>query len=773
MPAIVCSSCGTSNREGVKFCTSCGRKLGAAAQTSPVLETPAGSAIGQDAALAVGTALFRWFTLENCIYVALLLATVITRVVGAGDRPLHHDESLHATYSYYLFHEGRYQYDPMMHGPFQFHLTAFVYYLFGANDWSARIPPALFGVFLVAIPFWIRKELGRTTALCLSFVLFLSGSFFYYSRFLREDIYTATWTLLMVAAGLKWWLSRQDKYLYALAAAFSFSFCTKESTYISMFIFGNFLMAKYNWDLLSRRPQPQQQYLKIAFVGLLLAAWLVYAKTEGHNAWLYFGLAVAAIHVAFGVLSVSVLLARVRTVGADIGANRRLVPWIVSIFGLAFLMALLRDVPSWRASVILPILAVVLGGLAIVHRRAPGLLAKPIALVVTIVTWALVLSIATGAVRASGGHPLDGLATIAVGVPLFLIVAYYLQSFRRAFWCTAVFLIPFTLLYTTFFSNPKGFFDGYTASLGYWLTQQKVERGSEPYYYYLPLLWLYDFPALVLSVFAAIRYLVHRSMLTTFLIFWAVMSLLMYSLAGERMPWLVLHIALPLTVLSAYYVGDLWDRRPKGQRAWVGTVMAVSAAFYAHGAFVLVYFHGANPVEPLVYVQSADDVNKVVHQIQDLSYQMTGGKDLKICVTSDATWPFPWYLRDYKNVQYPSAIPPNGGDFPVIVTDWYDEKQEKTTRDLVGPDYDYRRYHHRVWWDADVRAVLPGYRNIKTWGDLRDFLREAQWTKIDWKKLWELWMYREPWADTVNPKVVLGAQEMMLFVKKGLIHKYD
>jgi hypothetical protein len=66
-------------------------------------------------------------------------------------------------------------------------------------------------------------------------------------------------------------------------------------------------------------------------------------------------------------------------------------------------------------------------------------------------------------------------------------------------WKTAlIFWVPFTILYTTIFTNSDGFFTGTIGSLGYWIVQQDVERGSQPWYYYLLVqIPMYEFlPAL-------------------------------------------------------------------------------------------------------------------------------------------------------------------------------------------------------------------------------------------------------------------------------------
>ena len=102
---------------------------------------------------------------------------------------LHHDESLHAVYSWYLYVGKGYVHDPMMHGPFLFELNALVYFLLGATDATARVAPALFGTILVGLPYFLRDRVGRTGALVGSVLLTFSPTILYYSRFIRHDIY--------------------------------------------------------------------------------------------------------------------------------------------------------------------------------------------------------------------------------------------------------------------------------------------------------------------------------------------------------------------------------------------------------------------------------------------------------------------------------------------------------------------------------------------------------------------------------------------------------
>src|SRR5437870_902836 len=106
----------------------------------------------------------------------VILFGAILRFWGLGDKPLHHDESLHAYFSLQLMHNLEnwagcfnpgvtcYQYDPLLHGPFQFHIIALVYkisqvlgvYDHGVNTFTVRIAAATLGTVIVGLPYFLR-----------------------------------------------------------------------------------------------------------------------------------------------------------------------------------------------------------------------------------------------------------------------------------------------------------------------------------------------------------------------------------------------------------------------------------------------------------------------------------------------------------------------------------------------------------------------------------------------------------------------------------------
>jgi uncharacterized protein (TIGR03663 family) len=117
-----------------------------------------------------------------------------------------------------------------------------------------------------------------------------------------------------------------------------------------------------------------------------------------------------------------------------------------------------------------------------------------------------------------------------------------------AFWALQV------LFFSTFLTNlPRGLASGIVGSLGYWLGQHPVARGQQPWFYYLLLGGLYEFLPIALAAGAAavaLRGRLPRGDVVPFCLWWAAASWVAYAIAGEKMPWLLAHMVLPLHVLG-------------------------------------------------------------------------------------------------------------------------------------------------------------------------------------------------------------------------------
>ncbi|MEK7277607.1 MAG: flippase activity-associated protein Agl23, partial [Chloroflexota bacterium] len=156
---------------------------------------------------------------EKVMYAVLIAAAVVTRFWDLGMRVISHDESLHTYYSYELYRGKGFVHTPLMHGTFQFHIVALIYTLFGASDFTARVPAALFGVAAVALVWYFRKWLGKVGALLAASFMIISPFMLYYSRYVRNESFVVVWALLMALSLFNYMEGRENKWLYTMVAA--------------------------------------------------------------------------------------------------------------------------------------------------------------------------------------------------------------------------------------------------------------------------------------------------------------------------------------------------------------------------------------------------------------------------------------------------------------------------------------------------------------------------------------------------------------------------
>jgi uncharacterized protein (TIGR03663 family) len=189
-----------------------------------------------------------------------------------------------------------------------------------------------------------------------------------------------------------------------------------------------------------------------------------------------------------------------------------------------------------------------------------------------------------------GFDPIDystaGIVRSAAWLVVFLAVSIAVGlwwNWRRFLVAGGIWYGIFAVLYTTVFTNAKGLATGMIGNLGYWLVQQGVQRGSQPPYYYLIIVPIYEYLPLIVSLIAIVVYVVrgfrfpvdsakatdesqaftleHET--TTFvllLVYWIALTWIAYSYAGEKMPWLAVHFALPMILLSGHFIGRVFEK---------------------------------------------------------------------------------------------------------------------------------------------------------------------------------------------------------------------
>jgi uncharacterized protein (TIGR03663 family) len=521
---------------------------------------------------------------ETVLFLVLMVSAVFTRFYILGDRVMSHDETSHTYFSWLLFQGRGYQHDPITHGPFQFHIVALSYFLFGDNDFSARIPSALFGVASVAFAWYYRRYLGRVGAFLAALFLTISPFILYYDRYTRNESFIALYGLVGLWAILRYLETGGRKYLYILTATVVMHFASKETAYIytaqMLLFFAFYFIYKVIGNPWAYK-EYRTRFVQFIVAGLVLFSGAVVVK-------IIQGLPQAAVptpQIPGAAVSNTPTILMLILAGIGIAAFAVAVYYLIRGYTLQRIRAERSfDLLMLVGVLVLPLLAAF--PLNFVHWTVP--------------TNATSVNAMTISDMLKMGSVLGLMFLIAILIGIWWNANLFWKNF-------ALFYGVFVVLYTTVFTNGAGFFTGMLGSLGYWMAQQAVNRGSQPWYYYaLVQIPMYEYlPALGSILALALVFLGRRPKIPvdaselavspvnppetaipnpdddlalteaamlepmpktgmvetppvlSLLGFWAVTSLIAFSIAGEKMPWLTVHITLAMILLAGWAVGSV------------------------------------------------------------------------------------------------------------------------------------------------------------------------------------------------------------------------
>jgi len=125
----------------------------------------------------------------------------------------------------------------------------------------------------------------------------------------------------------------------------------------------------------------------------------------------------------------------------------------------------------------------------------------------------------------------------------------------------AVFVLVFVILFGQFGTHLSGVWDGAVGGLRYWAHEHTLHRGGEDWFAYLILLVAYELALVVLGAIGAVWSIRRRHALGTGLTVAAVLTLAIYSYAGERFAWLLVTTLVPLSLLAGLGFAALWRSR--------------------------------------------------------------------------------------------------------------------------------------------------------------------------------------------------------------------
>jgi uncharacterized protein (TIGR03663 family) len=213
----------------------------------------------------------------------------------------------------------------------------------------------------------------------------------------------------------------------------------------------------------------------------------------------------------------------------------------------------------------------------------------------------------------------------------------------------ALFAAISILLYSSFFTNPRGILDS-VLTFTYWTKTGQSGIYNREWSTYLSWMWQEEAPILLLGTIGTVVALIRaRSYLIVFCAFWSMGIFAAYSLVPYKTPWLALSIILPLTIMAGYLIGEAYK---PGTRALTAVVTGAALLFSLYQAIDVSFVNYDNDAYAYIYAHTNRDFLGLVNEIDAIAAANPAKKDIGIAVVSPEHWPLPWYLREYTHVGY-------------------------------------------------------------------------------------------------------------------------
>ena len=231
----------------------------------------------------------------------------------------------------------------------------------------------------------------------------------------------------------------------------------------------------------------------------------------------------------------------------------------------------------------------------------------------------------------------------------------------------------FIFFHSTFFTNPFGMVTGFWQSLGYWIAQQDVARGGQPWYYYFLLIVKFEY----IGFFSFFIFLIYRkfkySIFELFLIYWAILNIFIYVITSEKMPWLLVNIILPFIFIGGILINELTEKilRSRLMLIFKINILIIPSFFFLLFIFNSVetnYVDSDKPDEMIVYTQTS----KYVHLLSKEIITEINQNNANILIDSSEgfTWPWAWYMRNHS-------------------INYFDSSNKETYKEIIFEDYDF------------------------------------------------------------------------------------
>ena len=469
---------------------------------------------------------------------------------------------------------GGYHYDPVYHGPLLYHLVAGVLGIFGSYDFTARLVPSLLGIGLLAlILFPMRRFVGNKAAIAGAALVAISPSIVTYSRHLLHDSLVLFLTMGAILC-------------FAATLQYPSDSRNGRTVRIGLAAFLTlFLATKANFFFI---------------LVMLLAFWFAwrFGGWIRMNAWLQRALPAICFYV---VTAGAIVFPRDNSSDAALQTSQHRIFQIIAVLAcgaLWFWLMSRRENDAVETKKIKP-----------TKNRDFTVAPAPFDISAALLTYVLAAA-----------------AALWIYVFLFGQGAQILQQWGA----TGSFPTK------TFADGRQSALTAIPEMLKYWGGQQGTPRLPGRHDYYVVLALLYEVPILIAATGGVWHAARNRTPFTDLLLWWSFTSWAVYAVANEKVPWLLVHICLPLALLGGVWLAQLRLSRP----AWL-LGLTLGAFFSLRGDYAMIFQRAGDNAEPILYAQTPDAFRDSVETM----LADTRGYVRGLWMHNERQWPSVWYFR--------------------------------------------------------------------------------------------------------------------------------
>ncbi len=214
----------------------------------------------------------------SALFLLVVCAAIMFRVVRLDIRPMHHDEANQAIKFEDLLERGEYRYDPIEHhGPTLYYFSLPFAWIGSGKSFAAlnegilRLVPAVFGVGIILLFLLLREGYSSSAIFFSGFFTAISPLMVFYSRFYIQETLLVFFLLGAIAASWRYHMNRSWGWASATGVFIGLMYATKETCVIAFgALFAGLVLAR----IFTREPVGEKPPLSHAFI-LIGSAFLV------------------------------------------------------------------------------------------------------------------------------------------------------------------------------------------------------------------------------------------------------------------------------------------------------------------------------------------------------------------------------------------------------------------------------------------------------------------------------------------------------------------